>query len=149
MLALRLPQLSVDTGSSGEEALRRLRETPYDVLVTDLLMPGMTGLQLMQEVATLQSPPAMLLMTAHPNPAGYTLRGHGFAFVRKPIDRDFFVSTLHNAIRYRRIRRRLEEVQRRQRSATEATRYFEALLGKRNTLQAALQQIKKSLELAR
>ena len=79
MMSLRLPDLTVDTASSGEAALSRLRRRVYDVLVTDLLMPGMTGLHLMEEVAAFECPPAMLLMTAHLNPAGSTLCGHGFA----------------------------------------------------------------------
>ena len=78
----------MDTASSGEKALRCLRRHGYDVLVTDLLVPGMTGLHVMEEVATFECPPAMLLMTAHPNPAGSTLCGHGFAFQKKPIDRE-------------------------------------------------------------
>ena len=39
-------------------------------------------------VAISECPPAMLLMTAHPNPAGSTLCGHEFAFLKKPIDRE-------------------------------------------------------------
>src|SRR5579883_2449595 len=36
--------------SSGQQALRRLSEAEFDVLVTDIRMPGMGGLELLSEV---------------------------------------------------------------------------------------------------
>ena len=148
MMALRLPGLTVDTASSGEAALSCLRRRVYDALVTDLLMPGMTGLHLMEEVAAFECPPALLLMTAHPNPAGYTLRGHGFTFVKKPIDRDSFVQALASALRDRRFRRRLHRLQRRQQNTAEVVQYLDALRAKRTTIQAVLRQMKESLKLS-
>ncbi|MCZ7681580.1 MAG: response regulator [Sandaracinaceae bacterium] len=40
----------VETASDGEEALRVIDDVPVDVLVSDLQMPGMGGLQLLEEV---------------------------------------------------------------------------------------------------
>ena len=40
----------VDTASNGEEALAKMRSRKYDVLVSDIEMPGMTGLQLIAHV---------------------------------------------------------------------------------------------------
>lgn len=39
--------------SGGAEALRRLAESPYDVLVTDVRMPGMSGIELLEQVVKL------------------------------------------------------------------------------------------------
>ena len=39
----------IETAGSGEEALRRLRKGGIDLLVTDFVMPGLDGLQLMNE----------------------------------------------------------------------------------------------------
>jgi DNA-binding NtrC family response regulator len=40
---------TVDEASSGEQALEKLRQTVYDVLVTDLVLPGKTGLEVLRE----------------------------------------------------------------------------------------------------
>ena len=48
---LESDELSVDTVSSAQEALTALGETDYSVLITDLKMPGMGGMDLIREVA--------------------------------------------------------------------------------------------------
>ena len=45
-----LTEWQVDTAESGEKALARLQEGPYEVVVSDLRMPGMNGLMLLNEV---------------------------------------------------------------------------------------------------
>lgn len=47
---LRSARYAVDAVDSGEEALRLLRAAPYDIMLTDCLMPGMNGLALCQRV---------------------------------------------------------------------------------------------------
>src|SRR4051794_29115005 len=49
--SLESDELSVDTVSSGQEALASLLATDYSVLITDLRMPGMGGMDLIREVA--------------------------------------------------------------------------------------------------
>ena len=44
------PGLSVDTAANGSDALKALAERPYSVVVTDLKMPRVDGLQLLEEV---------------------------------------------------------------------------------------------------
>ena len=44
--------LDVDTAGTGLDSLARLRNEPYDVLVTDIWMPGMDGLSLMKLLAS-------------------------------------------------------------------------------------------------
>jgi CheY-like chemotaxis protein len=48
--ALALDQHRVDTASSGAEALGRVRERSYDVIVSDMKMPGMSGAELYAEI---------------------------------------------------------------------------------------------------
>ncbi|HSL45126.1 MAG TPA: response regulator [Anaerolineales bacterium] len=49
------PGLEVIPATSGEEALQRVKHAAADILITDMIMPGMTGLQLLEK---LQSHPA-------------------------------------------------------------------------------------------
>lgn len=48
----------------GATALQRLSRGRYDLLLTDLMMPQMDGVQLIQQLAQLHRPPALALMTA-------------------------------------------------------------------------------------
>lgn len=50
MLARRLRKrgFSVDTAADGREALRRVDETPYDLVLLDVMMPGMSGLEVLE-----------------------------------------------------------------------------------------------------
>ncbi|MBI6853143.1 EAL domain-containing protein [Pseudomonas cichorii] len=54
----------VDLVWDGASALQRLARKPYDLLLTDLMMPQMDGVQLIQQLAQLMRPPALALMTA-------------------------------------------------------------------------------------
>jgi CheY-like chemotaxis protein len=48
---LALDQHQVDTAANGTEALRRVLERSYDVIVSDMKMPGMSGAELYGEIA--------------------------------------------------------------------------------------------------
>ena len=48
---LESDELSIDTVSSGQEALNALSANDFSVLITDLRMPGMGGMDLIREVS--------------------------------------------------------------------------------------------------
>jgi two-component system response regulator AtoC len=55
----------VDSAASGEEASEMLSQTPYDVLLTDLMMPGKNGIELIEEALFKYPQIIALLMTGH------------------------------------------------------------------------------------
>lgn len=55
----------VAEAASVREALRRLDETPFDVLVVDLTMPGSNGLAMIREMRRLKRPERVLVLTMH------------------------------------------------------------------------------------
>jgi DNA-binding response OmpR family regulator len=57
----------VSVAHSGQAALDRLREAPIDLLITDLRMPDINGLELIQEVRSLSPETRTILMTAYGN----------------------------------------------------------------------------------
>lgn len=60
--------LVIDTASSGSEALARLKSEPYELVITDLRMPGMDGLELMGEIRSRHPQVRLILMTAYGSP---------------------------------------------------------------------------------
>ena len=53
----------VDTANSGPDALNKLKEHQYDLLFTDVIMPGMTGYRLVKEAALI-APDTKVLLTS-------------------------------------------------------------------------------------
>ncbi|MGK9546068.1 response regulator, partial [Salmonella enterica subsp. enterica] len=54
----------LETAEDGKEALERLRQRDFDLVLTDLLMPGMDGVQFIQCLASLRCKPALAIMSA-------------------------------------------------------------------------------------
>jgi len=54
----------LEFAKDGEEALRRLKSREFDLVLTDLLMPGMDGVQFIQGLAAQTSRPALAIMSA-------------------------------------------------------------------------------------
>src|SRR5262249_35703871 len=76
----------VATAESGEEAVTRLEEEEFDVIVTDLVMPGVGGLEVLDRARLLGLRAAVILMTAHASltTAIAALRGGACDYLEKP-----------------------------------------------------------------
>ena len=112
-LKLKMAMLAVDTSDSASGALARVAETDYDAIVTDIKMPGTDGLALLREIRALRPATPTLLITGHGEDdlAIRALRGGAYDFIKKPIDRDYFVAALTRAVQLRQMSRRIEEQQ--------------------------------------
>lgn len=80
--------LEVYTARSAEEALEKLKNTDVDLIVTDIRMPGMNGLELITEVKKQKPTVKFIVMTAYPS-VEYrreTARRGALRFIEKPFD---------------------------------------------------------------
>jgi FixJ family two-component response regulator len=111
MVALRMHGLTVDTTDSAYKALEQLQDQEYDVVVSDIKMPGMDGLELLGKIHELRPEVPVILITGHADQELTTqaLRGGAYDFVQKPIDRVYFVAALHRAMQTRQLRRQVQE----------------------------------------
>ena len=105
---LRIPLAVVDTADSARGALECVAAADYDVIVTDLVMPSMTGIDLILKIRELRPWTPIILMSGNPNPQGYAVRTRAYAFIHKPIDREYFIATLRRAIQYSRLSKRIQ-----------------------------------------
>lgn len=112
-LRLRLEPVIVDTYDSAQAALQRLATTDYDAIVSDIKMPGLDGLALLEAIQTVRPDTPTLLITGHGEHdlAIQALRGGAFDFIQKPVERDYFVASLKRAIQVRQLRRQVVEQQ--------------------------------------
>jgi DNA-binding NtrC family response regulator len=85
---LRHAGYDVATCASATEALRRLAQMPVDVVVTDLQMPGMDGLEFIREIDRRRLPVQILMITAHASVASAVeaMRQGAFDYLEKPFD---------------------------------------------------------------
>jgi len=109
-----MADVSVDTVDSGASALQRICDGNYDAIVTDVKMPGTDGLSLLAEIQARWHNTPTIMITGHGEHelAIHALRGGAFDFIQKPIDRNYFVSSLRRAIETSESRRRVQERQR-------------------------------------
>lgn len=55
----------IETFASGNDALERLRQGGVDVVLTDLVMPGVDGLEFLRHARTMDAPPDVIVATGH------------------------------------------------------------------------------------
>jgi DNA-binding NtrC family response regulator len=90
----------VQTASSGQEALRRFRTERFDLVLTDLKMAGMDGIELLNDLSQIDSATPVILMTAHGSidSVKEALRGGAFDYLEKPLDRAKLLEVIRNAV---------------------------------------------------
>ena len=105
-----MSELAVETCDSAPDALGRIAGEDYDAIVTDIKMPGMDGLALLDEIQKLRPETPTLLITGHGEHdlAVQALRRGAYDYIQKPIDRDYFTASLGRAIEKRGLARRIE-----------------------------------------
>lgn len=107
---------AVATASSGEEAWELFLSDPYPVVVTDLVMKNMSGMDLLQKIKQQHPDTQVIIMTNHASFDSVTmsLRCGAFDYLSKPFD-DFnlFMTSVTRAIKkYDQIRENLLEINR-------------------------------------
>jgi DNA-binding response OmpR family regulator len=65
VLQLEFPGAEVDAAFSGEEALSRMADSPYDLIIADYRMPGFDGLELIKGVRYVDSRVPIVLVTGY------------------------------------------------------------------------------------
>ncbi len=94
------PLYDVTIASSGQEALKRFKHERFDLVLTDLKMPGMDGIQLLNDLSQIESATPVILMTANRSIDSVkdTLRGGAFDYLEKPLDRKKLLSVMQDAV---------------------------------------------------
>lgn len=97
---LRREGYAVDTVADGATALASVRGTPYDLLITDLEMPGNQDLQLVREVAVASGGLPVIVLTGYPSvrSAIASIELPVAAYLTKPVSFDELLARVRTAV---------------------------------------------------
>jgi len=129
----------VQTASSGEKALQLLDADIFDLVLADIKMPGMNGLELLESIKKDTSDLTVVMMTAfgHIEMAVEAMKRGAYDFITKPFELDSLVLRLEKALERSRLIRENLRLQRevRQDSA------FQNIVGKSSVMQRIYETI--------
>lgn len=95
--------LEVDSAPNGAEGLKMLMETPYSVVITDLRMPKLSGMQMIVEINKQKLPVTVIVTTGHGNitDAVQAMQQGAYNFLTKPVDPEHMITLVKQALRER------------------------------------------------
>ena len=118
---------AVRTAASGEEGLGLFGKDVFDAVITDITMPGMSGMEVLSRVRERDERVPVVVITAYGTieSAVEAMKQGAFDYITKPFNRDELRITLEKALRMRRLER--ENVQ--LRTAVQDRFRFDAIVG--------------------
>lgn len=96
---LQIRGYNPETANDGEAALNMIANIPYDVMVLDLMLPGLSGLEVLREVKR-QAPDLPVIMLTGQGSTREGMEGMhsgAFDFLMKPIDLDELMLKINEA----------------------------------------------------
>jgi DNA-binding NtrC family response regulator len=135
---------AVATAASGEEALNLLEKASFELVVTDIKMPGIDGMDLLRKVKERSPETQVLVITAFGTieMAVEAMKAGAFEYVTKPFNRDELKLTIRKALRFR----SLEEENARLRREVTRKFGFENIVGDSPQMQAVFRLVEKVAE---
>ena len=96
---LRLRKLLVDTVYDGAQALSYIKEIEPDVIVLDLKMPGLHGIEVLREIKKIKREIQVIILTGHGTEKDEeeAKKLGGFDFLQKPADIDLLMRKIKEA----------------------------------------------------
>jgi len=130
----------VDVAPDGAQAMDQLRHQAYDLILTDMRMPGSDGLQLLEQVKQLHPETLVILMTAYSttSQAVEAMKLGAYDYIVKPFNNEDIRLTVKKALEYSSLRRENKQL----RTQLDRRNSFEHLVGK----SAAMQQLYTMIE---
>lgn len=102
---LRDHGFSVSSFSSGHDAIKRFVSEPVDLVLTDVNMPSITGIELLEKIRFLDRDTPVLLMTAYADldTAVQAIQMGAFDFIIKPYRPPYLIHAIEKGINYKRL----------------------------------------------
>ncbi len=127
--------------TSANDAFSALKEGDFDVVLTDVKMPGTSGLQLCEQIVANRSDVPVVVMTAFGNleTAVGAMRVGAYDFVTKPIEMDLLAIVLNRAVKQRRLQQQVKLLS----EAVERATHFGDMIGESQPMQKLYDQLSR------
>jgi two-component system NtrC family response regulator len=144
VLELQLSEagFTVVTSGSAEEALQVLGSEGFDLVISDIRMPGMDGLAFLGEIKCKDTDAVAMIITAHGDveTAVQALKEGAFDYLTKPISREVFLHAVNRALNFRRVYFTVA----RQREALNRRYSFERIVGAAAGMEVAFETVRRA-----
>lgn len=113
---------------NAEEGLRLIKEQPVAVALTDLFLPDINGITLVEQLRTASPSTEIIMITGHGSvgAAVDAMKAGAFSFTEKPVDFEHLLATLEKALEHR---AQAEELRSLRKRYTEVTSYYNIIGG--------------------
>ncbi len=98
---LALRDIDVEYVLSGDQALNRIKEKDYDIVLLDVMMPGMNGMDVLVNIRRLRPETQIILLTglSDAKDCENSLKHGAFDYIVKPVRIDTLIQKMHEAMR--------------------------------------------------
>jgi len=133
---------AVVNSSNGEEALEKHSPQAYELILLDLLMPGMDGIEVLKRLKKIDPHSVIIIITAYASveSAISAMKMGAFDYIQKPFKHDELLLTVGRAIEHK----RLQEENLRLKDELKRKFSFENIIGKSEVMQNVFELIKAS-----
>jgi DNA-binding NtrC family response regulator len=130
---------SVETASSAETALQLLEKQPFDLVLSDIKMPGMGGMELLEIIKRKYAEMTVVMMTAygHIDMAVEAMKYGAYDFVTKPFEHETLILRLEKALE----RSALVRENKRLQNACQGQSAFQEMVGRSPQMQRVFETI--------
>jgi two-component system nitrogen regulation response regulator GlnG len=138
---LKAQGLQVVTAEDGESALETIRRHPPSVILLDLKMPKLGGMEVLAELKTIDPQVPVIILTAYGDisTAVQAMRLGAYDYLTKPFQNDDIILTVHRAIERQTLLAEVEEL----RSRLGEGCSLRELMGPSQEIQKVIQQVKQ------
>ena len=130
--------------ASGREALDRMREDPPDLVITDLMMPGMSGLELLKRIRAEYPEVIVIMVTAFGavDTAVEAMKAGAYDYLTKPVNVDELRLTVDRGLEHLGLREEIRNL----RVSLDRKYGFESILGRSKPLLAVLDMASRAAQ---
>jgi len=131
----------IKTALSGEACLKSIRESVPDIVLLDIQMPGIDGIETLKRIKQEDSRIPVVIMTAHGTieRAVRSMKLGAYDFLTKPFARDRLLVTVNNALMTSSLRKEVDEL----RSELKSKYTFENIVGQSGVMQEVFRSVEK------
>lgn len=132
---------AVEASAEGEDALRRLREELYDMVITDIRMPGVDGMELLEHAKALSPETIIIIMTAFGSvdSAVQAIKNGAYHYITKPFKMEEILVLVQKGMEEKRLRREVTSL----REEVSRKYEFSNIIGKSKQMQDIFQLIRR------